>query len=240
MAGLSAENSAVAAVYYVTADHIGTPQVITDTSQNVVWSGTQHPFGQVDVATSYIENNIRFPGQYYDKETGQHYNYFRDYDPSTGRYLQSDPIGLRGGINTYTYVGGNPVRYIDRYGLSPEDVRRIKAIFNQTVRGMTDSNKRTYPYVNNIRRNVESAIGGGGLVPYDSSKMGHFLQCHEQVTEVIDRLRGIKDFDDRWIFVPVDNGVGADYSHTWGEGRSLSNNEDPVIVFDPFYNEITP
>src|SRR5207247_3195156 len=61
--------------------------------------------------------NLRFAGQYFDKETNLHYNYFRDYDPSVGRYQQSDPIGLRGGINTYLYSGANPIRNSDPFGL---------------------------------------------------------------------------------------------------------------------------
>jgi RHS repeat-associated protein len=62
---------------------------------------------------------LRFPGQYYDAESGLNYNYFRDYDSATGRYVQSDPIGLNGGLNTYAYVNNSPVTSFDRFGLDP-------------------------------------------------------------------------------------------------------------------------
>jgi RHS repeat-associated protein len=65
-----------------------------------------------------VVNNLRFPGQYFDAETGLHYNYHRVYDPETGRYLQPDPTGIRGGRNhLYVYAGGNPVIWIDPWGL---------------------------------------------------------------------------------------------------------------------------
>ena len=105
------------ALYYVHNDHLGTPQVITDENQNIVWGADYQPFGEVSVHTNTIANNLRFPGQYFDEESNLHYNYFRDYDPSTGRYIQSDPIGLQGGLNTYGYVLQNPLRFYDPLGL---------------------------------------------------------------------------------------------------------------------------
>ena len=80
------------------------------------------PFGEKQVTTNTLDNDARFPGQYLDKETGLHYNYFRDYDPTIGRYIQSDPIGLQGGVNTYGYVRGNPLRFVDTLGLYTYDI----------------------------------------------------------------------------------------------------------------------
>lgn len=107
--------------FFLHTDHLGTPRVATSHNQQPVWSWTSDAFG-VGHATGSLTINLRFPGQYYDQETGLHYNYFRDYDPETGRYVESDPIGLNGGLNTYGYVEGNPNTNLDFYGLSGTSV----------------------------------------------------------------------------------------------------------------------
>ena len=86
---------------------------------SVVWSAKYTSFGAafVDPGSS-VENNLRLPGQYFDGETGYHYNWHRYYDPATGRYLTPDPIGLAGGINLFLYAEANPINYIDPFGLT--------------------------------------------------------------------------------------------------------------------------
>ncbi|MCP3669988.1 MAG: hypothetical protein GY814_06065, partial [Gammaproteobacteria bacterium] len=106
---------------YLHTDHLATPRKATNEAGQAVWQWESEAFGNALPQSSGIAVNLRFPGQYYDEETGLYYNYFRYYDPSTGRYVTSDPIGLRGGLNTYAYVGGNPVGWVDHYGLSPCD-----------------------------------------------------------------------------------------------------------------------
>jgi RHS repeat-associated protein/prepilin-type N-terminal cleavage/methylation domain-containing protein len=109
--------------HYIYADQIDTPRVITrasDNKQRWAWHGAD-PFGAAapnnnPQTLGAFTFNQRFPGQAYDSETNLHYNVNRDYDPRLGRYVQSDPIGLRGGFNTYGYVGGNPVTFVDPSG----------------------------------------------------------------------------------------------------------------------------
>ena len=110
--------------YYIHTDHLNTPRIISDQSQKTVWrwqntEGFGNSLAEEDPDNdgTLFTCNLRFPGQYFDRETNLHYNYYRDYDPTTGRYVESDPIGLRGGINTYAYVGGNPISFVDPTGL---------------------------------------------------------------------------------------------------------------------------
>jgi RHS repeat-associated protein len=113
-------------VFYVHTDHIDTPRMVLDRNGNVRWRWLAEPFGAMPAEDNpaglgAFVMPLRFPGQYFDQESGLHYNWWRYYDSTGGRYQQSDPIGLHGGINTYAYVGGDPLSHMD-----PEGLRRTQ------------------------------------------------------------------------------------------------------------------
>ena len=104
------------AVYYVYNDHLGTPVKATDNAGTLVWDATAKPFGEADVSTETITQNVRMPGQYFDQESGLHYNYQRTYHPGLGRYLEPDPLGQRDSANVYPYALSNPINLTDSTG----------------------------------------------------------------------------------------------------------------------------
>jgi RHS repeat-associated protein len=109
-------------VKLVFADQLDTPRRITDTAGKALWKWNGEAFGlslpneDADGDGKALTYNLRFPGQVFDRESGLHYNWHRYYDPQTGRYISSDPIGLDGGINTYVYAYGDPLGKIDPEG----------------------------------------------------------------------------------------------------------------------------
>jgi RHS repeat-associated protein len=122
IATLRPNGSGGVVLYYVHADHLNTPRLVTDTSNNLRWRWESDAFGAIPpnvnpAGLGTFEYGLRFPGQQYDGLMGLHYNYFRDYDPATSRYVESDPIGLRGGANTFAYVMSNPLMQTDMRGL---------------------------------------------------------------------------------------------------------------------------
>jgi RHS repeat-associated protein len=117
-------NTAQDQIIYLHTDHLGTPRLATDSTKKLIWRWESDAFGSTlanqdpDADGKATIVNLRFPGQYYDAESGLHYNWNRYYDPASGRYVSSDPIGLRGGRNTYGYVKQNPLLNFDLKGLS--------------------------------------------------------------------------------------------------------------------------
>jgi RHS repeat-associated protein len=155
-------------------DHIGTPQEVVSTNGDVLWAGDYSAFGRLLRArTAGFENPFRFQGQWYDDETGLHYNRFRYYDPETGRYLSPDPIRLAGGMSAYAYTG-NPLTWVDPLGLScgrvgeffqsfvvffrsgirPRDARAIMRLARETGQTFAFRNISTF------RRRIGSFVAG--------------------------------------------------------------------------------
>ncbi len=106
-------------LYFVRTDHIGRPVFATDDAGVKVWEATYLPFGGVHTSSG-LNSDLRFPGQWFQSETGLHQNWMRDYDPTTGRYMQADPLGLVDGASMYGYALQNPGRYVDPTGLQSE------------------------------------------------------------------------------------------------------------------------
>lgn|GEM_PF-3538306 len=149
-----------ATAYFIHTDQLNTPRVITNSNGAPVWQWDSDPFGkepanEQPAGRPVFTHNPRFPGQQFDRESNLHFNYYRDYDPKLGRYVQSDPTGLAGGINTYGYVGGNPLTTVDPNGLDGISLMADRAAgipygkpgdaysttFTVTSRGVCDGSK---------------------------------------------------------------------------------------------------
>lgn len=169
--------------------------MITDQNGNAVWQWQPtEPFGDnpcnqdPNGTGNQFVFNLRFPGQYFDVETGLFYNYYRDYDPATGRYIQSDPIGLYGAsLSTFAYVGGNPVGYIDPRGL----VRKL----DPNSQECQDLKKKIQNKKNDINKRIQECKANPGNLPYSPPYPGApdrlSVQGHEDIIQ--DLKDGLQD-----------------------------------------------
>ena len=163
--------------YYVWPDHLGTPRQVTDaTSRKVLWRWEGGPFGSTapnqdpqSSGTQFVYN-LRFPGQYWDNELGRASNGFRDYDPNLGRYIESDPLGLDGGLNTYLYVNGNPMSQGDPNGLKSFTVGLFSGLGAQMTFGQNPNGSGFMSF--------QFGMGVGGGLSYDPlGKQPGYADC---------------------------------------------------------------
>ena len=174
-------------IFYVHTDHLNTPRKVTRPSDNQSrWTWESDPFGaglpnENPQSLGTFQYNLRFPGQIYDAHTGLNYNYFRDYDSVTGRYVQSDPIGLAGGLNTYSYVDGNPLASVDPFGLQklPRVAPLTQAIRNEIATARVPNLVRQIQLYNPSYRGP-SVIGpiNFGYTPQDVRNLELELQLY--------------------------------------------------------------
>ncbi|MBK3434490.1 RNase A-like domain-containing protein [Pseudomonas sp. CCI1.1] len=151
--------------YHYQLDHLGTPQELTRPEGEIVWSAHYRAYGQIArLDVGKVDNPLRFQGQYFDAESGLHYNRHRYYNPDIGRYLTPDPMKLAGGINGYRYVP-NPTGWVDPLGLSCKK---------------TSCPEGPYSVI----------VPGGGLAAHEAAG-GHLMQKHVGRTDqqLLDRLR---------------------------------------------------
>ncbi len=175
---------------YVETDHLATPRLITNASRQKRWTWESAPYGDTfpnenPQALGAYKYNLRFPGQYFDAETNHHYNHHRDYESTIGRYVQSDPIGLYGGINTYAYVAGNPLRYVDSEGLII--IATIGPSMGLSTRDAAEIGNfgNTAVIVGGVTTATAAAVVGGATA--------YGICVPSPVKRAISVLRGIKD-----------------------------------------------
>ncbi len=237
-------------LYYFHTDQIGTPLEMTDVDGQIVWQATYKAWGQIEsLARNEVEQNLRFQGQYFDKETGLHFNTFRYYDPEIGSFITQDPIGLLGGNNLYSYAP-NTNGWIDPLGwcvntavtrgAAGQPIRATATITLADLRTGTATNKTSRAWARMLGNSDDDAghilgklLGGSGgkdgvFPQLPGINRGLFRDFEKDVANLIEKTKSAVDVDIRFIY-----------------GKSLTRPDEIVyevsqngkrILFDTFQN----
>ena len=223
---------AVVQVYFIEVDHLNTPRVVSNATSTTVWRWDQlEPFG-VNVpdenpsGLGAFEFPMRFPGQYYDRETNLHYNYRRDYDPAIGRYIQSDPIGLDGGVSTYGYAYGNPISFKDPTGLITEcELYALRIVLNNNQPSWNPLSKGdvgVYPHARGKGSNFRS---GGSIylnsISYAGSVVDRGLSIEFLLTGAHENAHRNQDPSERSSDKRREDRSGGEESHAQDEADRI-------------------
>jgi RHS repeat-associated protein len=239
--------------FVVAPDHLGAPHQITNASGQVVWLWNHDPFGVgAPTVMGGFGYNLRFPGQFSDQNAQLHYNYFRDYDPRTGRYIESDPIGMAGGINTYGYVNNNPVKWVDPLGLysdilfeGSKDQQNAHDIENSSQFDPSDWNVFAHGNPNEIYTQPDGK--GTHFTPekyFDKVKNDpRFKQAKKVKFWSCDAAAGKKSFAEQFKqFVPDKTVEGADghVASIYPGGRDATGSNLQIQITPDQYNGWNP
>ncbi|RYY76051.1 MAG: RHS repeat protein [Gammaproteobacteria bacterium] len=184
-------------IYHYHLDHLGTPRELTNEQGKVVWKAQYKTYGNVALKdVEEVENNLRFQGQYFDEETGLHYNRHRYYDPSIGQFTTQDPIGLLGGINNYQYAP-NPTGWVDPFGLCKEELRVNKA------------RQRQYEM---LKQDVGYNVSPIGWDAYPSiGREGSFISDKQSVTDILGNIDSVSILTiDKSKVIQLENAFGLE------------------------------
>ena len=197
--------------YFYQNDHLGTPQKLTAVNGAVVWSAKYSSFGEAEIDMSYtITNNLRFPGQYFDVETGLHYNYYRYYDSKNGRYLRADPVGVQDEeINLFVYVLNNPNLKFDAFGLSQQTcevgcVLKGTALYiGMTGEVLTKKYTCVYNSKGNIIKMAKCIKEATEEIIKRTIEISEYIQnCQKTCRDKYNPCRRVTDFGDPVLFPP--------------------------------------